>query len=62
MKVIRVHKLNILYNTIHKNSNQFNVMTILKKNELKHKYNEKLCGDCHILFFKTRNKINNQRN
>ena len=59
MKAIHVHKLNILYNTMHKNSNQFNVMTILKKNELKHKYNEKLYSDCYILFFKTRNKINN---
>jgi len=31
MKAIYVQKLNILYNTMHKNSNQFNVMTILKK-------------------------------
>ena len=32
-----------------------------KKIELKYKYNEKLCVDCYILLFKTRNKINNQR-
>jgi len=29
MKVIHAQKLNIFYNTMHKNSNQFDVMTIL---------------------------------
>jgi len=31
MKATHVQKLNILYNSLYKNSNQFNIMTILKK-------------------------------